>query len=89
MMNSEMCTDFLYEKDLNNGDVTLTLHTSNKESAFNLLTFQKLFWAVDILENFETSKAMRVANVNKNESTNKASAEIDGKILKLSLTKNN
>ena len=89
MMNSEMCTDFLYEKDLNNGDVTLTLHTSNKESAFNLLTFQKLFWAVDILENFETSKAMRVANVNKNESTNKASAEIDKKILKLSLTKNN
>jgi hypothetical protein len=84
-----MCTDFLYEKDLNNGDVTLTLHTSNKESAFNLLTFQKLFWAVDILENFETSKAMRVASVNKNESTNKASAEIDKKILKLSLTKNN
>jgi hypothetical protein len=89
MMNSEMCTDFLYEKDLNNGDVTLTLHTSNKESAFNLLTFQKLFWAVDILENFETSKSMRVANVNKNESTNKASTEIDKKILKLSLTKNN
>ncbi len=89
MMNSEMCTDFLYEKDLNNGDVTLTLHTSNKESAFNLLTFQKLFWAVDILENFETSKAMRVASVNKNKSTNKASSEIDKKILKLSLTKNN
>ncbi len=89
MMNSEMCTDFLYEKDINNGDVTLTLHTSNKESAFNLLTFQKLFWAVDILENFETSKAMRVASVNKNESTNHESNLIDKKILKLSLTKNN
>jgi hypothetical protein len=86
MMNAEMCTDFLYEKDLNNGDVTLTLHTSNKESTFNLLTFQKLFWAVDILENYKTSTKVKVKNANDRDTSNH---ENNRTILKLSLKKNN
>ncbi len=69
-MSAEISTDFLYEKDVNNGDVTITLQNSNIENSYNSLALQKLFWAVDILENFETSKSMRVASVNNNELIN-------------------
>ncbi len=84
-MNPEIFTDFLYEKDLKNGNVTVTLQTDDKEKSLNLLTFQKLFWAVDVLENYKTSTKVKVKNTNDSDTSN---PESNWTILKLSLKKN-
>jgi len=57
-MKTDEFKEILYNKDEQNGLVTVILNTPKRKNALSPYTFLELFWAVDALENDETAYAM-------------------------------
>ncbi len=57
-MKAEEFKDILYEKDDETGIVTVTMNIPKRKNALSSLTFLELFWAVDIMENDDSTTAM-------------------------------
>jgi 2-(1,2-epoxy-1,2-dihydrophenyl)acetyl-CoA isomerase len=50
--------DILYEKDEATGIVTVTLNTPKRKNSMSFITFLELFYAVDVMEEDDTARAM-------------------------------